>query len=80
MCRVITLLLKQKAGPSKKWGKHAKIALTTEFKQDLNWFLEFVPKFKGTAFFVHSNFHQEIELDACLQGLGARCGNQVSAI
>ena len=31
--------------------KQEKIILTQNFKQDLNWFKEFVPKFNGTAFF-----------------------------
>ena len=61
-------------------NKQEKIILSKEFKQDLNWFQEFVPKFNGTAFFVHNHIHHEIELDACLQGMGARWGNQVYAI
>ena len=61
-------------------NKQEKIILTKEFKQDLNWFQEFVPKFNGTAFFVHNHIHHEIELDACLQGMGARWGDQVYAI
>ena len=46
----------------------------------MNWVLNFIPKFNGTAFFVHQNIHYEIELDACLQDLGARCGDQVCTI
>ena len=57
-----------------------KIQLTAGFHRDLNWFVNFIPKFNGTAFFVHQNIQYEIELDACLQGLGARCANQVYAI
>ena len=57
-----------------------KIQLTAEFHRDLNWFVNFIPKFNGIAFFVHQNIQYEIELDACLQGLGARCANQVYAI
>ena len=60
--------------------KRVKIQLTPEFHRDLNWFIEFIPKFNGSAFFVHHNIQYEIELDACLQGLGARCGDQVYAI
>ena len=59
--------------------KQDKIILTQDFKQDLNLFKEFVPKFNGTAFFVHNQIHHEIELDACLQGIGARWGNRVYA-
>ena len=61
-------------------NKQEKITLSREFKQDLNWFQEFVPKFNGTAFFVHNQIHHEIELDACLQGMGARWGNRVYAM
>ena len=60
--------------------KRVKIQLTPDFHRDLNWFIKFIPKFNGTAFFVHHNIQHEIELDACLQGLGARCGDQVYAI
>ena len=60
--------------------KRVKIDLTPEFHRDLNWFLKFIPKFNGSAFFVHQNIQYEIELDACLKGLGARCGNQVYAL
>ena len=54
------------------------IILTKDFHRDLNWFCKFVPKFNGSAFFVHKNVN--CELDACLQGLGARCGNEVYSI
>ena len=64
----------------RKSQKRVKIDLTPEFHRDLNWFLNFIPKFNGSAFFVHQNIQYEIELDACLQGLGARCGNQVYAL
>ena len=55
------------------------IKISKEFRQNLNWFHQFVPKFNGTALFVHSHINQETELDACLQGLGAVWGNQVYA-
>ena len=61
-------------------GKNDLITLTAEFHRDLNWFCQFVPKFNGSAFFVHSHIHHEIELDACLQGLGARWGDQIYSI
>ena len=54
-----------------------KIEISKEFHQDLNWFHQFVPKFKETAFFVRNHINQEIELYACLHGLGAVWGNQV---
>ena len=34
--------------------KSSFIVLTDEFRRDLNWFCEFVPKFNGSAFFVHA--------------------------
>ena len=51
--------------------KLSKIYLTMDFKRDLNWFLEFIPKFNGKAFISHQPITEEIELDASLQGLGA---------
>ena len=60
--------------------KLSKILLTIDFKRDLNWFLEFIPKFNGIAFIFHHPITEEIELDASLQGLGARWGSQVYSI
>ena len=61
-------------------NKNSIIILTDEFHRDLHWFCKFVPRFNGTAFFVHKHANYEIELDACLQGLGARWGNEVYSI
>ena len=61
------------------FGKE-KISLDINFHRDLNWFKKFLPKFNGTAFFVHRPIQATIELDACLQGLGAVYMNQVYAI
>ena len=60
--------------------KLSNISLTMDFKRDLNWFLEFIPKFNGKAFILHQPITEEIELNASLQGLGARWGNQVYSI
>ena len=60
--------------------KLSKIALTVDFKRDLNWFLEFLPKFNGKAFISHYPINESVELDASLQGLGARWGSQVYSI
>ena len=60
--------------------KFTKIILTTEFKQDLNWFLQFLPRFNGKAFISHRQVTEEIELDASLQGLGARWGQYVYTV
>ena len=70
MCEIFTEVLRNSQ-------KRVKIQLTPEFHRDLNWFIKFIPKFNGSAFFVHRNIQYKIELDACLQGLGARCGDQV---
>ena len=47
---------------------------------DVQWFANFSHTFNGTAFYKHENFQGDIELDASLQGLGAKCGNYVYAI
>ena len=60
--------------------KFTKIVLTTEFKQDLNWFLQFLPKFNGKAFISHRQITEEFELDTSLQGLGARWGHHVYTV
>ena len=51
-----------------------------DFHRDLNWFLKFLPRFNGVAFFKHVPVHVIIELDTCLQGLGAVCKIQVHAL
>ena len=61
-------------------GNQKSITLTTDFKRDLRWFQSFVPQFDGKAFFDHPKIDHEIELDASLQGLGARWGLQVYAL
>ena len=60
--------------------RNSVIILNDEFQRDLNWFCKFVPKFNGSPFFVHKHVNHEIELVACLQGLGARWGNEIYAI
>ena len=56
------------------------ILLPDIFHQDLNWFIKFLPSFNGKAFFDHTPVAGEIQLDACLQGLGACFTNQVYTI
>ena len=56
------------------------ILLDINFHRDLNWFLKFLPYFNGTAFFNHTPSKKVIELDACLEGLGAIFENQVYSI
>ena len=59
-------------------GKN-KVLLSPEAQRDINWFQKFLPTFNGVTIFYHRPIAYEIELDACLQGLGARCGSQVFA-
>ena len=60
--------------------KQDTIVIDCEFRRDLNWFTNFLPKFNGVAFFSHTPIHTHVELDASLQGLGAMCGQQIYAI
>ena len=60
--------------------KESTINLTSEFIQDLSWFLRFAPKFNGTSFFNHVHVHAKIELDASLEGLDAYFNDQIYAI
>ena len=61
-------------------GNQKSINLTADFKRNLRWFQSFVPQFNGKAFFDHPKIDHEIELDASLQGLGARWSSQVYAL
>ena len=50
---------------------HKRIKLTTEFYQDLNWFLQFLPQFNGTVILKKSHIDgDEVHIDASLTGLG----------
>ena len=61
-------------------NKQESVRLNDEFKRDLNWFCAFLPEFNGSAFFKHDQIDGEIELDACLEGLGAIHNNHIYAI
>ena len=61
-------------------GNQKIIHLTPGFQRDLRWFQEFVPHLNDKAFFDHPKIDHEIELDASLQGLGARWGQKVYAL
>ena len=61
-------------------NKQESVSLNEEFQRDLNWFCEFLPDFNGSAFFKHDQIDGEIELDACLEGLGAIYNNYIYAI
>ena len=56
------------------------VDLPVEAKRDINWFLKFLPSFKGITIFNQKPVDGFIELDASLQGLGAVWGNQVYAM
>ena len=58
----------------------SRVQLSLDAQRDINWFAKFLPTFNGTTIFDHRPIAFEIELDASLQGLGARCGNQVYAL
>ena len=55
------------------------VLLSSEAQRDINWFQKFLLTFNGVTIFDHRPIAHEIELDACLQGLGARWGCQVFA-
>ena len=40
------------------------VTILTEFRQDPNWFLEFLKKFNGVTFFDIKPYEVEIKLDA----------------
>ena len=56
------------------------IQLDIYFHRNLNWVQTFLPQFNDEAFFVHCSVQATIELDACLQGLGAAYMNQVYVV
>ena len=56
------------------------VPITIEAKRDINWFIKFLPHYNGVTFVDHRPVNYSIELDASLQGLGARWGNQVYAM
>ena len=53
------------------------INLNREFHRDLRWFATFLPQYNGISLYNRSKMDYTLELDACLQGLGAKCGNLV---
>ena len=53
------------------------ISLTAEFRLDLAWFKKFLTRYNGTSIYNHAVVRDTVELDACLTGLGAVCGNYV---
>ena len=55
----------------------SRIALTEDFSRDLRWFKKILPKYNGISLYTHKKHDHIIELDACLTGLGGRCGDMV---
>ena len=58
-------------------GKY--IPVTESIKRDLNWFKNFLPKFNGTAKYIHNDVTQveTLAIDACLQGVGGVWQNRI---
>ena len=56
------------------------VPVTPEAQRDINWFLKFIPLYNGVTFFDQKPIDHCIELDASLQGMGARWGSQVYAL
>ena len=59
---------------------NSKVPLTLEAKRDINWFIQFLPKFNGVISFDHRPINAAIELDASLQGLGTRWGTKYTPL
>ena len=53
------------------------IELDQEFGRDLRWFQEFLPHFNGVCLYSHKCIEGVVQVDASLQGLGGRWGDQV---
>ena len=53
--------------------------MSQDIKRDVNWFLTFLGQFNGTCSYMYTPVQctDNIELDACLTGVGARFNNQV---
>ena len=56
------------------------VPVTREAQRDINWFLKFIPLYNGVTFFDQKPIDHSIELDASLQGMGARWASQVYAL
>ena len=56
------------------------VPLTVEAKRDIIWFMQFLPRFNGITIFDHRPISAKIELDASLQGLGARWGDRIYSL
>ena len=56
-----------------------KIRITEDIARDVAWFQAFMPTFNGLTTYYHENppFHEQIEIDACLEGMGEVWGNKV---
>ena len=61
----------------RQMGQEKSIELTLDFFQDLNWFIKFLAVFNGTVFFDHRPIKANVQLDACLKGMGGRWNDAV---
>lgn len=50
------------------------VSLSTDFKLDVNWFLQFLPVYNGIHMMVQTRADFYIEVDSCLSGCGGICG------
>ena len=53
------------------------INLTQAFRRDLRWFARFLEQYNGVSMYNHRKVDHVVELDACLDGLGAVWKNYV---
>ena len=56
----------------RKANNENQIPVTDSIRRDLNWFNTFLPKFNGTAKYVHTDLDnaETLAIDVCLQGVG----------
>ena len=57
-----------------------KILITPEFQKDLAWFNSFLSHYNGVTYYEQTNCQFEVQLDACLTGLGGRYESMVYAL
>ena len=65
---------------SRSMEDRSQVPVTMEAKRDINWFLKFIPLYNGVTFFYQKPTNFSIELDASLQGMGARWAYEVYAL
>ena len=56
------------------------VPVTRDAKRDINSFMKFISLYNGVTFFYQISINFSIELDASLQGMGARWCSEVYAL